>query len=67
MIRVIDLKTNKEFRMKMSDYRERRATAYHAGSMGHPITCAYSFEEEAWRKGAEEGARIRQEIKEGLR
>ncbi len=67
MIKVESIKDGATVRMKVSDYRKRKADAYAAGTSGHPYGFEFTFEKEYWLKGELDNARLKSEISEGLR
>ena len=56
-------------RMRVSDFRERKAAAYAAGTMkANPkVEFVYKFEQEMYQKGVDDDTRLHKEIIDGMR
>jgi len=67
MIKVINLIKGGEDKVKAADVRKRKSAAYCAGTLNHPYEIEYEFERESWLKGKSDDARLREEIRDGLR
>lgn len=67
MIKVESITGGPVVKMKVADYRSRKAAAYHAGEMGHEYEFEFLFEREYWLKGEADNNRIREEIARGER
>ena len=57
----------KEVKLRVGDIRSITATAFAKGTMGEEMQFAYQFQKDAWLRGEREDARLREEIKGGLR
>lgn len=69
-VKVIDLKTNKEEKIKISHFKAMKAAAFQAGTLSkgdETPSFTYDFQREAYYKGKESTRLILEEIARGER